>query len=40
LHWSIPDPVAVGTASAFDATHDDLADRVAHLATRLTSTAS
>jgi hypothetical protein len=28
LHWSIPDPVAVGTAAAFDATIDQLRERV------------
>ncbi|UAL29867.1 helix-turn-helix domain-containing protein [Nocardioides rotundus] len=35
LHWSVPDPVRVGTAGAFDAAHDDLAARVAHLAPHL-----
>ena len=40
LHWSVPDPVRVGTAAAFDAAYDDLATRVAHLAPRLTATAS
>lgn len=34
-HWSVPDPVAVGTAAAFDAAYDDLAGRVAELAPRL-----
>ena len=34
LHWSVPDPVRVGTAAAFDAAYDDLATRVAHLAPR------
>ena len=28
LHWSIPDPVAIGTAAAFDATIDELRRRV------------
>lgn len=28
LHWSIPDPVAIGTAAAFDATIDELRQRV------------
>jgi len=35
LHWSVPDPVRVGTAAAFDAAHDELADRVTRLAPRL-----
>jgi protein-tyrosine-phosphatase len=35
LHWSVPDPVMVGTAAAFDAAYHDLADRVARLAPRL-----
>ena len=34
-HWSVPDPVAVGTDAAFDAAYDDLAGRVADLAPRL-----
>lgn len=34
-HWSVPDPVADGTATAFDLAYDDLADRVSRLATRL-----
>lgn len=37
LHWSVPDPVRVGAASAFDAALDDLARRVAALAPRLTA---
>jgi hypothetical protein len=32
LHWSIPDPVRVGTAAAFDATVDRLRERVVALA--------
>jgi protein-tyrosine-phosphatase len=32
LHWSIPDPVAIGTAAAFDATIDELRQRVQALA--------
>ncbi len=28
LHWSIPDPVPAGTQAAFDATVDELADRI------------
>ncbi|MGH3348003.1 MAG: helix-turn-helix domain-containing protein [Nocardioides sp.] len=40
VHWSVPDPVRVGTAAAFDSAHDDLATRVARLAPRLTHVAS
>ncbi|MFJ6674857.1 helix-turn-helix domain-containing protein [Actinosynnema sp. NPDC091369] len=32
LHWSVPDPAAVGTPDAFDAAYRDLADRVERLA--------
>jgi protein-tyrosine-phosphatase/DNA-binding transcriptional ArsR family regulator len=32
LHWSLPDPVTVGTAAAFDATIDGLRERVVALA--------
>ena len=28
LHWSVPDPVPVGTKAAFDATVDELHDRM------------
>ncbi|MGM1018804.1 MAG: helix-turn-helix domain-containing protein [Actinomycetota bacterium] len=35
LHWSIPDPVRVGTDVAFDATYDELECRIAELASRL-----
>jgi protein-tyrosine-phosphatase/DNA-binding HxlR family transcriptional regulator len=31
LHWSVPDPVPAGTAAAFEAAFDDLADRVDRL---------
>ena len=34
LHWSIADPVAIGTAAAFDAAIEDLARRVGTLARR------
>lgn len=34
LHWSIPDPVSVGTDAAFDRTFDDLAIRVCGVAPR------
>ena len=37
-HWSVPDPVAVGTDAAFDAAYDDIAGRVADLAPRLNAT--
>jgi protein-tyrosine-phosphatase/DNA-binding transcriptional ArsR family regulator len=39
-HWSVPDPVRVGGAAAFDASYDDLATRVAHLAPRLAPTGT
>ena len=32
LHWSIPDPVQVGTAKAFDATVAELRQRIATVA--------
>ncbi|MFC7788809.1 arsenate reductase/protein-tyrosine-phosphatase family protein [Microbacterium sp. MAHUQ-60] len=32
LHWSVPDPVRVGTAAAFDAAFDELEKRVSRLA--------
>jgi protein-tyrosine-phosphatase len=32
LHWSVPDPVPVGTARAFGAAYDDLVRRVTRLA--------
>ena len=35
LHWSIPDPVRVGTQAAFDQAFDRLAQRVRDLAPRL-----
>lgn len=31
-HWSIPDPVRLGTDAAFDAAFEDLTQRVTHLA--------
>lgn len=34
LHWSIPDPVRVGTDPAFDTAFEELANRVADLASR------
>lgn len=40
VHWSVPDPVRIGTAAAFDAAHDELATRVARLAPWLTHVAS
>lgn len=36
LHWSVPDPVPLGTDRAFDAVYDELVSRVAGLAPRLT----
>lgn len=35
LHWSIPDPAAVGTDAAFTAALSDISDRVEHLAPRV-----
>lgn len=35
LHWSIPDPVRIGTDDAFDAAFTDLERRIAGLAPRL-----
>ncbi len=37
LHWSLPDPVRVGTPEAFDAAYDELEIRVTALASRLAS---
>jgi len=37
MHWSIPDPVRVGTTAAFDATYRALTRRVGDLAPRLTA---
>ena len=31
LHWSVPDPVPVGTAAAFDDTVDELRERISRL---------
>ncbi|WAX58417.1 helix-turn-helix domain-containing protein [Jatrophihabitans cynanchi] len=39
LHWSVPDPVRVGTDAAFDAAFDELARRVSDLAPRLSATS-
>ena len=36
-HWSVPDPVRLGTPAAFDAAYDDLAARVATLVPRVTA---
>lgn len=35
LHWSIPDPVRVGTRDAFDHAYDELTRRVDHLVPRI-----
>lgn len=37
LHWSIPDPVRVGTKAAFEAVYDEIEGRVRALAPRLAS---
>jgi protein-tyrosine-phosphatase len=36
IHWSVPDPVAVGTETAFDRAFDELSDRVDDLSSRIT----
>lgn len=36
LHWSIPDPVAIGTDAAFDSAFEEIAKRIENLATRIT----
>jgi protein-tyrosine-phosphatase len=38
LHWSVPDPVPVGTDDAFDAAFEDIARRIDGLSARLTGT--
>jgi protein-tyrosine-phosphatase len=38
LHWSVPDPVAAGTDTAFDAAFDDLARRIGDFAPRMAPT--
>ena len=35
LHWSVPDPIRVGTPEAFDAAYDELSQRVSDLAPHL-----
>lgn len=40
LHWSIPDPVRIGTAAAFDAAYDELTARIHHLSPRLTASSA
>jgi len=35
VHWSVADPVPLGTRRAFDIAYDDLARRISHLAPRL-----
>jgi protein-tyrosine-phosphatase/DNA-binding transcriptional ArsR family regulator len=37
LHWSVPDPVRIGTDAAFEAAYTDLADRIDRVAPVLTS---
>lgn len=36
IHWSIPDPAAVGTDAAFDTAVEELRDRITHLASHVT----
>ncbi len=35
-HWSVPDPVRVGTETAFDEAYDELAERIRALLPQLT----
>jgi protein-tyrosine-phosphatase/DNA-binding HxlR family transcriptional regulator len=37
LHWSVPDPVAVGTPAAFEAAFSQIAERVADLSARISA---
>lgn len=39
IHWSVPDPVGIGTPEAFDRALEELARRVEHLAPLVTSSA-
>jgi len=36
IHWSIPDPAAIGTDAAFDEAVDELRERITHLAPTVT----
>ena len=38
LHWSVPDPVRLGTTEAFESAYETVADRVARLAETVTAT--
>lgn len=40
LHWSVPDPVRIGSPGAFDRAIDELGRRVGELAPRLTAPAA
>lgn len=37
LHWSIPDPVRLGTDAAFDAAFDDITSRIALIAPKISA---
>jgi protein-tyrosine-phosphatase len=37
LHWSIPDPVAIGNPAAFEAAFSQIAQRVQDLSSRITT---
>ena len=37
IHWSVPDPLRLDTAAAFDATFNDIAHRINDLAPRITA---
>ncbi|HEY0535450.1 MAG TPA: helix-turn-helix domain-containing protein [Actinoplanes sp.] len=39
LHWSVPDPVRVGTDEAFEAAYTDLEDRITRIAPTVTGPA-
>lgn len=39
LHWSIPDPAAIGTPAAFDAAFDSIGHRIRALSSRLSRAA-
>jgi protein-tyrosine-phosphatase len=38
LHWSVPDPVRVGTDAAFEGAYQDVAERVGRLVTAVDHT--
>jgi hypothetical protein len=38
LHWSVPDPVAIGSARAFERAYEELAERITPLSSTPSST--